>query len=165
MEALFGSTPHGWTRIAVPSLGMTVVPLGATPDKRLRLYPVPVAVLSTPRDLAVLVRLKTPHAGLAGGVEFVAEDPAYVYPVYPASAPAALGAAVAYELYSVPGAWAGAAAAGVSQYVLQVPSGMFDDPNAVTGGDTYTFLSHEMRYTAASYATAPRWPASALTLV
>lgn len=173
MEALFGSTPHGWTRVVVPSLGMTVVPLGATPDKRLRLYPVPVAVLSTPRDLAVLVRLKTPHAGLAGGVEFVAEDPAYVYPVYPAAAPAALGAAVAYEqasampirLYSVPGALAGAAAAGVSPYVLQVPSGMFDDPNAVTGGYTYTFLSHEMRYTAASYETAPRWPASALTLV
>jgi len=173
MEALFGSEPYEWTRIAVPSLGMTVVPLGATLDKRLRLYPVPVAVLSTPQDLAVLVRLKTPHAGLAGGVEFVAEDPAYVYPVYPAaSAPAALGAAVAYEpasampirLYSVPGAWAGAGA-GVSQYVLQVPSGMFDDPNAVTGGYTYTFLSHEMRYTAASYATAPRWPASALTLV
>lgn len=175
MEALFGK-PYGWTQVAVPSLGMTVVPLGATLDRRLRLYPVPVAVLSTPRDLAVLVRLKTPHAGLAGGVEFVAEDPAYVYPVYPAASSAALGAAVAYEpasampirLYSVTGALVGAAAGagvGVSQYVLQVPSGMFDGPNAVTGGDTYTFLSHDMRYTAASYATAPRWPASALTLV
>ena len=158
MEALFGSKPYDWTQLVVPAAGMTVVPLGATLTQRLHLYPIPVAVLSTPRDLAVLVRPKTQLAGLAGGVEFVAEDSA--------ARSSSAGAAVAYEplsampirLYSVP--VAGAAA----EYVLQVPSGMFDIPNTANGGDTYTFFSHAMRYTAASYANAPRWPASALIL-
>lgn len=163
MEALFGSKPYDWTQLAVPAAGMTVAPLGAT--QRLHLYPIPVAVLSIPRDLAVLVRPKTQLAGMdgsAGGVEFVAEDSAVASP-----ARASQGAAVAYDplsampirLYQVPGTGAGV---GASQYVLQVPSGMFDSPNAATGGDTYTFLSQAMRYTAASYANAPRWPASAL---
>ena len=160
MEALFGSKPYDWTQLVVPAAGMTVVPLGATLTQRLHLYPIPVAVLSTPRDLAVLVRPKTQLAGLAGlagSVEFVAED-------------SAAGAAVAYEplsampirLYSVP--VAGAEAGAEAEYVLQVPSGMFDIPNTANGGDTYTFFSHAMRYTAASYANAPRWPASALIL-
>jgi hypothetical protein len=162
-EALFGSKPQNWTQVAVPENGMKVVPVVPVvpATSRLRLYPVPVAVLTTPRDLAVLVRLKAPLAGIAGGVEFVAEDSA------------SSSAAVAYEpasampirLYRVPVPGAGTGAgAGVSQYVLQVPSGMFDDPNAATGGYTYTFLSHDMRYIAASYQGAPRWPASALTL-
>lgn len=153
MEALFGSEPYTWTQLVVPPLGTTVVPLGAT--NPLRLYPIPLAVLTTPQNLAVLVRTGI-TAGIAGGVEFVAEDAAF-------PAQTSQGAAVAYDpssampirLYRVPGA-------GVPQYVLQVPSGMFDSPNAATGGDTYTFLSHDMRYTAASYEGAPRWPASAL---
>jgi len=154
-EALFGRAPYTWTQLVVPPLGTTVVPLGAT--NPLRLYPIPLAVLTTPQNLAVLVRTGI-TAGIAGGVEFVAEAVAF-------PAQTSQGAAVAYgplsampiRLYRVPGA-----GAGVSQYVLQVPSGMFDGPNAATGGDTYTFLSHDMRYTAASYEGAPRWPASAL---
>jgi hypothetical protein len=165
-EALFGSEPPNWTQVVVPPGGMTVVPV-VPATSRLRLYPVPVAVLTTPRDLAALVRLQAPLTGIAGGVEFVAEDSASSSGS--GSAQASTGAAVAYEpasampirLYRVPGTGAGA---GVSQYVLQVPSGMFDDPNAATGGYTYTFLSHDMRYIAASYQGAPRWPASALTL-
>jgi hypothetical protein len=166
-EALFGSEPQNWTQVVVPAAGMTVVPV-APATSRLRLYPVPVAVLRTPRDLAVLVRLKAPLA-IAGGVEFVAEGSASSNGS--GSAQASPSAAVAYEpasampirLYRVPGTGAGAGTGGGSQYVLQVPSGMFDGPNAATGGYTYTFLSHDMRYIAASYQGAPRWPVSALT--
>jgi hypothetical protein len=160
MEELFGTdVPTYWVQYTVGSPGSKATPLGTeTSPTRFMLCPVPTHVLTVPKQLAVLVRLKTNN--LEGGVEFATEDPS----LGPGSA--TKGAAAMYSrtsampvrVYRVP-----ASSTRADGYVLQVPGGMFDKTES--GDTTYTFLSHDMRYTASSYASAPSkamWPYSAL---